>query len=459
MTRPILALSVALMLVSCGGPKEAARKVTTESELRDAIASGAPDIEISGVIALAHSIELAQSVKPLVLRGSGTLRVQPDFQGRAAIYASRRSNVTFIDFTIDGARPENPSPVGLPPYDQTFAGFYRRNGIVVEGGSNITLLNLHLTRITDFPVIASGVRNLHITGVNVQDSGSLNERGRNNTTGGILLEEGTSDFEVRNCTLERVLGNAIWTHSISEPRSTRGVIAGNFIRQVARDAIQVGHATEIRVESNTGDHIGYPPSAVDAESDATPVALDTSGNVDRTVYRDNRFRNVNGQCINLDGFHHGEVRRNVCESTASLESYPNGHTGIVMDNANRSMVSESVIIADNQISGSGYGGLYLIGHNHTVTGNRFTHLNRNHCTGDATPARCNYALDQPDMLRSGIYLAAGANRPERTAGNTIRDNQISGFGMSRWCITAAKGLSLSDNTVKDNVCAEESSKR
>ena len=74
--------------------------------------------------------------------------------------------------------------------------------------------------------------------------------GRNNASGGILLEEGTRDFEVRECIVRRVRGNAIWTHSnYFSPRNDGGVIAGNAIEDVARDAIQVGHATNMRVET------------------------------------------------------------------------------------------------------------------------------------------------------------------------------------------------------------------
>lgn len=437
----------------------APRRVSSEAELRAAVASGAAAIEIDGSIGLSQALEIPAGAAPLQIRGAGVLRVQAGFRGRAVIDAVERSNLTLLDFTIDGARPEHPAAAGLPPSSVSFARFYGRNGIVIERGGNVRIENVRLARITDFAIIASAVKGIAIAGVTVEDSGSLNERGRNNTSGGILIEEGTSDFEVRNCTLRRVRGNAIWTHSNAEPRLARGVIAGNTISEVARDAIQVGHATSVRVEANTGERIGYPVELVDAETHGTPVALDTAGNVDHSIYRDNRFRDVDGECINLDGFHHGEVVRNVCESTGPFESYPFAHYGIVMGNSDPGMESQAVVIQDNRITGAGYGGLYLIGTGQTVTGNRFLMLNRAGCTGDGKVARCNYALDQPDMLRSGIYLAAAANRKSRTEGNTIRDNELRGFGMGRWCITAAPGLLLQDNQIKDNTCTEDSAKR
>lgn len=456
-----LAIGLAVLCVTwgCAAPVALGHRVSSEAQLRAALAAGDPIIELTGTIGLSRALEIPEGVTKLEIRGVSTLRVQPGFQGRAVIDAGKRSNLTLLDFTIDGARPDRPDPIGLPPSNLSFARFYKRNGIILEGGENIRIENIRLSSVTDFAIIASGVKKLRLTGVTIEDSGSVNEHGRNNTSGGILLEEGTSDFEVRNCTLRRVRGNAIWTHSNAEPRSARGIIAGNTVSEVARDAIQVGHATEVRVEANIGDRIGYPIEFVDAEAHGTPVALDTAGNVDRSVYRDNRFRDVNGECINLDGFHHGEVLRNVCDSTGPFTNYPFAHYGIVMGNSDPGMESQAVTITGNRITGTGYGGLYLIGTGHTVTGNRFLMLNRAGCTGDGRTARCNYALDQPDMLRSGIYLAAFSNRKSRTEGNTIRDNELRGFGMGRWCVTAAPGLALKDNRVGDNTCIEDSGKR
>ena len=76
---------------------------------------------------------------------------------------------------------------------------------------------------------------------------------------------------------------------------------------MARDAIQIGHATRVRVENNQGSEIGFPVEYVDFPGYGTPVAIDTAGNVDHTSMPDNEFTDVAGQCIDLDGFHDGEV--------------------------------------------------------------------------------------------------------------------------------------------------------
>src|SRR5207245_3422593 len=108
-----------------------------------------------------------------------------------------------------------------------------------------------------FAILASGGDVMFIDGVRIEDSGSRNPAGRNNTTGGILLEEGTMHFRVARCELRNVRGNGIWTHSLyTSPRNSDGDITENHFEQTGRDAIQVGHATRVRVDGNTGRLIG-----------------------------------------------------------------------------------------------------------------------------------------------------------------------------------------------------------
>src|SRR4029453_2469877 len=103
------------------------------------------------------------------------------------------------------------------------------------------------------------------------------------------------------------------------------------------------------VENNHGARIGYPSSEVDMETFAVPAALDTAGNVDQSAYVNNRFEEVNGKCIDLDGFHDGEVRGNTCVNRNPVESYPHGHYGIVLNNSNPDMRSRKIVIAENRI--------------------------------------------------------------------------------------------------------------
>jgi hypothetical protein len=87
--------------------------------------------------------------------------------------------------------------------------------------------------------------------------------------------------------------------------------------------------------------------------------------------------------------------------------------------------------------------------------NHLRRLNLAHCEGNAAKPACNYALDQPDLLRSGIYLGTGGPRPAPARGNVIEDNEISGFGISKHCVAAAPGVSLAANTLARTTCKDD----
>ena len=232
-----------------------------------------------------------------------------------------------------------------------------------------------------------------------------------------------------------VRGNGIWTHSLyTSPRNARGLIAGNRFDTIGRDAIQVGHAFDVRVEGNEGRAIGFPADAVDA----TSAALDTAGNVDRSLYARNRFQRINGKCIDLDGFHDGEVRGNACTDV--------GGYGIVFNNTNPDMQSRGIRVLENRLENVMYGGIFVIGTGHVVARNRLLNLNTSHCDG------CGYVLGEPGMLDSGIYLGRKAERPAPARGNVVEDNQISGYKMTARCVGRAPGIQPDWNVVRGNEC-------
>jgi len=364
---------------------------------------------------------------------SGTvLHVAPGFSGRAVIVV-RGDGVRLRDFTIDGNRAAVETRSGLPPSDVPFARFTRGNGVLAEGVAGLAIERVRFREISGFAVLVSRSRQVTVDAVHVADSGSRNPAGRNNTTGGILLEEGASEFRVSGCTFRNLRGNGLWTHSLyTSPRNARGWFARNRFDSIGRDAIQVGHATEIRVEENSGRRIGFPVEDVDIENFAVPVGIDTAGNVERCSYAGNRFDEVNGKCIDLDGFHDGDVRGNVCRGL--------GNFGIVMNNSNPDMQSRNIRIADNVIDGAGFGGIFAIGTGHWIARNRLLNLNTNHHPSE------------PDILRSGIYLGDGAARPAPARGNVIERNEITGFEMATRCIGLAPGIKPGWNTIRGNVC-------
>ena len=434
-----------------------ASAATPEAQLRVALEAKTGIVTLpAGTIEISRDIVLPADAHDLDIRGAmTTIKAAPTFRGRALIVIPAGKNIKVHDLSLDGNRDAIGRPLGLAPSETMFSRFTPNNGLLAEGVTGLEVSGVKATGIAGFAILVNSSHTVRIHDIQITASGGLNLRKTNNATGGILIEEGTTDFEVLDCRIAGVRGNGIWTHSLyTSTRNARGRIAGNEFAMIARDAIQVGHATEVRVENNRGRMIGYPVEEVDLQGQ--PVAVDTAGNVDRSVYRDNRFEEIDGKCFDLDGFHDGEVSGNTCLNEEEARNYPYGNFGISMNNSNPDMQSRNIRITGNTIDGTQFGGMLIIGSGHTVTGNHLLHLNLAHCN-DPGPFKCEWAEQnhQPDFLRSGIYLAAGAERPDSAKGNTIENNEIGGYGMSRHCIGAAPGVSLAANTVAKNECSDE----
>jgi hypothetical protein len=125
-----------------------------------------------------------------------------------------------------------------------------------------------------------------------------------------------------------------------------------------------------------------------------------------------------------------------------------------MNNSNPDMQSRNIRIVGNEIRSPLFGGIFVIGSGHIVAGNRLIDLNTARCNENAARFGCYHAPGEPDMLRSGIYLGKGAERPAPAHGNVIERNRISGFRMAGRCIAAAPGVELAANAVRDNVCRD-----
>ena len=391
------------------------------------------------------------------LRGAGsgsTLRASANFKGRALVIV--HSGVTVEQLSIDGNRRSLAIALPIAPSDRTFADFYPNNGLMTVGTRDVIIRDVRFVNIANFAVVVSSSKNIRLERLRVENSGSLNASGRNNTSGGILLEEGTTDFLVRNCVLRNVRGNGVWTHSLyTSKRNARGHVVGNRFFNIGRDAIQVGHATEVRVEGNTGARIGYPHSIVDIQGGGIPVAIDTAGNVDKSMYARNKFTEINGKCIDLDGFHNGDILENTCTNRLRASDYPSGHYGIVFNNTNPDMQSANVRIIGNVIRGTKFGGIFVIGNGHTIRDNHLLRLNLAGCNESHLKFGCLYNAEEPEILQSGIYLGKRAERPALTHSNTITANTVSGFKMAERCIAAAPGVQLKSNTIERNECRNQ----
>ncbi len=193
----------------------------------------------------------------------------------------------------------------------------------------------------------------------------------------------------------------------------------------------------MRVGDNDGSNIGYPMEVVDVEHGGVPVGIDTAGNVDLSEYSRNKFEEVNGKCIDLDGFHDGSVRGNECVNHKPLANYPVSQFGIVMNNTNRGMRSENIEIAGNHIDGTKYGGLFLIGSGHHIVGNNFEHLNLAHCNGET---RLRLAFTRATNRRCSNPGSTSDEAAHGQSGHTLTwfgENRISGYQMKSRCIASA----------------------
>ncbi len=412
----------------------------------------------SGVTEISSEIRLPDGAHDLTITGDGhsILHAASNFHGRAIISCKGCLRIHFTNFSIDGNRAALERPTPVPPTGSRFADFFLHNGILIEDSDGLAVDHVDFANITNFAVLVAHSKNVLIDHVSVKDSGSLNAKGRNNTTGGILLEEGSTQFTVINSVFRNIRGNGAWTHSrYLSPRNSRGKIADNQFFDIGRDAIQVGHATQIGVSGNRGSRIGIAVDLVDVENGGTPVGIDTAGNVDQSAYENNSFDEIDGKCIDLDGFHDGSVRGNTCTNNRPPEDYPYGNFAISINNASIEMQSKNILIEGNQLTGMKFGAIFALGEGHIIRNNRMTRLNTAHCNETHDKFGCLTLAGEPGFLESGIYLAKGGERPAPARHITIENNIISGHSMAAHCIEAAPGVKLSDNTIRNNTCTNE----
>jgi len=407
-----------------------------------------------GVTEISSEIKLPERAHDLVITGDrSTLHVAANFQGRAIFSCQGCRRIHFANFAIDGNRAALEKPMPFAPSGKSFASVFPNNGILIEESDGISIEHVDFANITGFAALISHSKNVTIDHVAVKDSGSRNDKGRNNTSGGILLEEGTEQFTVADSSFSNIRGNGVWTHSRSA-RNRNGKILRNQFSEIGRDAIQVGHAVAVDVADNRGTRIGFPVEIIDVENAGTPVGIDTAGNVEQSSYERNRFEEINGKCIDLDGFHDGAVRGNICINRRPPEDYAFGHFGIVFNNANVDMRSENIVVEANQLDGMKFGGIFVIGTGHKILRNRMLHINTAHCNENRAKFGCS-ALGEPEVLETGIYLGSHAEHPAAARGNLIEGNTISGWKMKVRCIQAAPGVKLAENTIRKNVCTDE----
>jgi hypothetical protein len=162
------------------------------------------DIPSTGVVELPAGethlrwpVTIPKGSQHVTLRGNpkgSVLVLDAGFTGRAAIIAEGVSDLTLEGFAIQGNRTDQKSDWYLPLKEAAFADYYPDNGIVVRKSDQVVVRHVTFSRMRTFPLIVNASSNVTIDGVNIEDCGTLNRAGRNNTTGGILLEQGVAGF-------------------------------------------------------------------------------------------------------------------------------------------------------------------------------------------------------------------------------------------------------------------------
>ena len=447
----VAALWAALVLAGCSESPEARLRKTLATQTTGVIHLP------RGLVEVSSELKLAPGAHDLEIAGEATmLKASDQFQGRAILVLENVERIRLRDFTIDGNRSKLAKALEMAPPENAFRVWYPNNGLLADQVEGLEATGLLLANVANFPILISRSKGVRIRDVTIQDSGSKNAKGRNNLSGGILLEDGVTNFEIRDSKFRGILGNGLWTHSqFRAPRQEDGVFAGNVFDTIGRDALLVGHATRVRVENNSGVRIGSPVEAVDIENGGIPIAMDTAGDVDHTDYLRNTFEEINGQCVNLDGFHDGAVRDNRCTNRKAAEDYAFGSLGMAMNNTHPNAHSNNIEISGNLIDGSKFGGLYLMGSGNRIIENRFVRLNLAGCNESVGKFPCIYKADEPQMLDTGIYLGRGVARLEETRGNVIRGNHISGHMMKARCVGFGPGVTRASNTIESNTCSDE----
>lgn len=415
----------------------------------------------AGTIELNTELRVPPSAHDLEIVGQPTtvIRASREFQGRALLTISDAKGIRIRGVQFDGNRTELDRRIDRPPAGTAYAQHFTSNGILLTNTSNVHISDSSFREMLAFAILGNAVKKIKIEKVRIEDSGSRNANNKNNTTGGILLEEGTDDFEVVDCEIRKITGNGIWTHSYpGSPRNYRGLIARNTIESLARHAIQVGHANKVRVENNRGRYIGYPASEVEQKGTDSPAGVATSGKVDESVLTKNRFEDVNGRCFDLDGFHDGEVSENVCINRGKPEDYEHGNFALMLNNTYPEMESQLVTIRDNTFDGTKLSGMFIIGKSHKITGNKMLNINKARCNEGGERFRCPQVNGEPNFFQSGIFLAARADRASPAEDVLIENNEIRGHKMATRCILTSPIVLAAKQQIGKNTCAGEDTK-
>ena len=230
-----------------------------EGRLRTALQTKTGAVTLpTGVIEISREITLPADAHDLNITATNTtIKASSTFRGRALLILPAGKNIAIRDLSLDGNRAAFPEPLGPPPPTAMLSRVVANNGIVAEGVQGLEIIALKATQVAGFPILIDGGHNIHIRDAVITDSGTLDPAGHNNGSGGVVLEEGVTDFEIVHALIGKIRGNGIWIRSRNFHCRARRIADSEFTI-LARAAIELNHATAITIENNTGHMIGFP---------------------------------------------------------------------------------------------------------------------------------------------------------------------------------------------------------
>ena len=249
---------------------------TPETQLRKALTTKTGTVTLpAGVIEISREVVIAADSHDLLIRAKGsTLKASAAFRGRALLVIAGGLNIRVEDLSLDGNRDAVGRMASLPPAGTMFSRVLANNGIMAEGVTGLDIARVKARNIGGFAVLVNGGLGAKLSEIEVTDSGGYNPQHRNNGTGGLALEEGAADFDIRRCLIGGIRGSAITLRNVK-----RGVVQENEMNVLARDAITADHISNVTIRNNRSREVGYPT----AEFDGSAVCFRLSAATDNIL--------------------------------------------------------------------------------------------------------------------------------------------------------------------------------
>jgi len=127
------------------------------------------------------------------------------------------------------------------------------NGIVAESLRAWRIYAVKAGHIATFAVLVNAGHNVKLHDIEVSDSGGFNPQRRKQGTGGLALEEGTSDFEIRHCRFGGLRGTGITLRAVERGN----VIDNEFAVFGSRWYSRLG-VKAVTIGSNKFDKTAFP---------------------------------------------------------------------------------------------------------------------------------------------------------------------------------------------------------